>query len=196
MLEPSRVSWLMMSKYSSFPQQTRCKILDVTFLLKWRQMYSKPRVGGTSKDLIYKAFHTVTHLCPVLSLRSWLSCGFMWLVCVGAGINESLLVAFMSPISLFSICLSLSVSQAWIIPSALTRRHTHSDWALRQPVTHYLYLAGTPHIVANRTQGCNLLCALLLFFLPLSSALRASQIMAPPEIPPRHQKHCDWCDLE
>ena len=110
LFESSRVSWLMMLENSSFPEQTWCEISDLRPLLKWRQMYSKPRVQGTSEELIYKAFHTVRHPCLVLSLPPCLSCGFMWLVCLCTGINESLLVAFMSFYLPCSVCSSLSLT--------------------------------------------------------------------------------------
>lgn len=165
-------------------------------------MYSKPGVQDTSRELIYRASHTTTHLCLVLSLPSLLSCGFMCLVhvCVYVciWINESLLLWFTSSISLF---LSVSLSQAWIVPSALTWRHTHSDRALRQPVTHYLHSAAASCNVGSQClrSGHRKVTFPVLYFLHsllLSSALWALQIMAPPESSPRHQKHFDWCDLE
>lgn len=134
-----------MSKYWSFPRQTRCEISDPTHLLKWRQMYSKPGVQDTSRELIYRAFSH--HHTSVPRTVAPLIAGFMQLVHVRARVCVLGLMSLSwldSWISLFPVSLSVSLSQARIIPTALTWRHTYSDRALRQPVTHYLHSAAAP----------------------------------------------------
>ncbi len=115
--------------------------------------------------------------------------------CVCAGINESLLVGFMNLFSCLFLSLSLSVAGPDRPLSSHMTTHTLGSSTTPTGNTLSAFSSSSPQrrLTVLRT-GRGEVTFLVLHFLhspPLPSALRAQQIMAPPESSPRHQKHFD-----